>query len=43
MNSSYWFELAVVFGLTAVGTILLTEEEAKWRRAAQVLLTARSR
>ncbi|MBM3855689.1 MAG: DUF2207 domain-containing protein [Verrucomicrobia bacterium] len=35
----YWFELAVVFGLTAVGNILLGHFEAgrpKWRRVLKV-------
>jgi len=35
VNSPYWFEVAVVFGLTAVGNILLGQWEAgtpKWRR-----------
>ena len=35
MNSPYWFEVAVFFGLTAVGTILMGHWEAgtpKWRR-----------
>jgi hypothetical protein len=35
MNSPYWFEVAVIFGLTAVGTILMghwEEGTPKWRR-----------
>ncbi len=41
MNSPYWFELAVVFGLTAVGNILLghfEEGKPKWRRVLKVFL-----
>ena len=35
MNSPYWFEVAVIFGLTTVGTILMgywEEGTPKWRR-----------
>lgn len=41
MNSSYWFEVAVICGLTAVGTILLGHFEAgtpKWRRVLKLVL-----
>ena len=41
MNSPYWFELAVVFGLCAVGGIALQpfgEGEPKLRRIVKVLL-----
>ncbi|MEO6246117.1 MAG: hypothetical protein ABIQ12_11855, partial [Opitutaceae bacterium] len=40
MNWPYWFELAVVFGLCAVGGILLGHFEAerpKWQRVLKVL------
>jgi hypothetical protein len=40
MNSPYWFELAVVFGLTSVGEILLghfEEGRPKWQRVCKVL------
>lgn len=39
MNSPYWFEVAVVCGLTAIGTILLgrfEEGTPKWRRVLKV-------
>lgn len=35
MNSPYWFEVAVIFGLTTVGNILMghwEEQTPKWRR-----------
>ncbi len=41
MNSPYWFELAVVFGLVALGNILLSgfaQCEPKGRRLAKLLL-----
>ena len=41
MNSPYWFELAVVFGLCAVGGIALQpfcECESKLRRIAKMFL-----
>ncbi len=41
LNSPYWFELAVMFGLTAIGGILLghfEERTPKWRRVTKVLL-----
>ena len=41
MNSPYWFELAVAFGLTCIGGIVLqsfAEGVPKWRRAAKMLL-----
>ncbi len=40
MNSPYWFELAVVFGITAVGGIFFghfEEHTPKWRRLAKLL------
>jgi hypothetical protein len=43
MNSPYWFEVAVVCGLTAIGTILLGHFEAgtpKWRRVLKVILAS---
>ncbi len=39
----YWFELAVIFGITAVGNILMGHFEAgvpKWRRVAKIFLMA---
>lgn len=39
MNSPYWFELAVVFGLTSIGGILLghfEEGRPKWQRVLKV-------
>lgn len=41
MNSPYWFELAVVFGLTSIGGILLghfEEGRPKWQRVVKVLM-----
>lgn len=41
MISPYWFEVAVVCGLTAIGTILLGHFEAgtpKWRQILKLLL-----
>ncbi len=41
MNSPYWFELAVVFGLTSIGGILLghfEEGRPKWQRVLKVLV-----
>jgi hypothetical protein len=41
MNSPYWFEVAVICGLTAVGTILLghfEERTPKWRRVLKLLV-----
>jgi len=43
MNSPYWFELAVVFGLTCIGGILFqafAECESKLRRIAKVIVGA---
>ncbi len=43
MNSPYWFELAVVFGLTGIGGIVFqafAECESKLRRIAKVLVGA---
>jgi len=40
LNSPYWFELAVIFGITAVGGILLghfEEGRPKWQRVTKVL------
>lgn len=41
MNSPYWFELAVVFGLICLGNIVLQAfavEESKWRRVAKLVV-----
>ena len=41
MNSPYWFELAVTFGLVAIGGILFApfaERVPKWRRIGKLLL-----
>jgi len=41
LNSPYWFEVAVVFGLTAVGGIVLSafaEQESRWRRLVKLLI-----
>ena len=41
MNSPYWFELAVMFGLICVGNITLApfaEGIPKWRRVAKMFL-----
>ena len=41
MNSPYWFELAVVFGLTSIGGIVFqafAECESKLRRITKVLV-----
>lgn len=41
LNSPYWFEIAFVCGLTAVGTILMghfEERTPKWRRVAKLAL-----
>jgi hypothetical protein len=41
VNSPYWFEAAVVFGLTCIGNIVLQAfavHEAKWRRLAKMFL-----
>ena len=41
MNSPYWFELAVVFGLVGLGNIVLPAfavKEPKWRRVAKMIL-----
>lgn len=43
MNSPYWFELAVIFGLTAVGSIFFghfEEHTPKWRRVTKLLALA---
>jgi hypothetical protein len=43
MNSPYWFEVAVVFGLTTVGNILMArwaEGVPKWRRIAKAIFFA---
>ena len=41
MSFGYWFELAVAFGLTGIGGIVLqpfAEGVPKWRRVAKMLL-----
>lgn len=41
MNSPYWFEVAVVCGLVAIGTILMGHWEAgtpKWRRILKIFI-----
>lgn len=41
LNSPYWFEVAVIFGITAVGNILMGHFEAgvpKWRRVLKIFL-----
>ncbi len=41
MNSPYWFEVAVVFGLTAFGAIYFghfEEHTPKWRRVLKLLI-----
>ena len=41
MNSPYWFEIAVVCVITAIGTILMGHWEAgtpKWRRILKIFL-----
>ncbi|MBI2498341.1 MAG: hypothetical protein HYV75_10675 [Opitutae bacterium] len=41
MNSSYWFEVAVMGVLIAIGNILLghfEEGKARWRRVAKVFI-----
>jgi hypothetical protein len=41
MNSPYWFELAVVFGLVGIGNIVLQGFavcEPKWRRVGKMFL-----
>jgi hypothetical protein len=41
LNSPYWFELAVLFGISAVGNILFGHFEEgvpKWRRVTKTLL-----
>ena len=41
MNSPYWFELAVSFGLMCIGNIVLqpfAEGVPKWRRVAKMFL-----
>ncbi len=43
MNSPHWFEVAVIFGLTAVGTILMghwEEGTPKWRRVLKPFVLA---
>lgn len=43
MNSPYWFEVAVVFGLVALGNILLAgfaQHESRSRRLAKMLIGA---
>ena len=43
MNSPYWFELAVVFGITAIGIIFFghfEERTPKWRRVVKLVLLA---
>ena len=42
MNSPYWFELAVMFGLMAVGNIVFgqfAEGQPKWQRVAKVVVS----
>jgi hypothetical protein len=41
LNSPYWFEVAVICGLTAVGTILMghwEERTPKWRRILKIFV-----
>ncbi len=41
LNSPYWFELAVIFGITAVGNIVMghfEERVPRWRRVLKILL-----
>ena len=43
MNSIYWFEVAVVMAITAVGTILMghwEEHTPKWRRVLKPFVIA---
>jgi len=43
LNSPYWFEVAVIFGITAVGNIVMGHFEAgvpKWRRVLKIFLIA---
>ncbi|MCX6951356.1 MAG: hypothetical protein NTV51_04110 [Verrucomicrobia bacterium] len=43
LNSPYWFELAVVFGLSWLGSILLSafaEQETRTRRIGKALIGA---
>ena len=43
LNSPYWFEVAVIFGITAVGNILMGHFEAgvpKWRRVLKIFVIA---
>ena len=43
MSSPHWFEVAVIFGLTAVGTILMghwEEGTPKWRRVLKPFVLA---
>lgn len=43
MNSPYWFEVAVVFALTAVGTIFFghfEERTPRWRRTLKPFVIA---
>lgn len=41
LNSPYWFELAVIFGITAIGSVFFghfEERTPKWRRVTKTLL-----
>lgn len=41
MNSPYWFELAVMFGLVCIGNIVLApfaSDVPKWRRVAKMFI-----
>jgi hypothetical protein len=41
MNSPYWFELAVMFGLVCIGNIVLqpfADGISKWRRVAKMFI-----
>ena len=43
MNSPYWFEVAVLFGLGCIGNIVFApfaEHDPKWRRVGKMFLGA---
>jgi hypothetical protein len=43
MNSPYWFEAAIMFGILAVGNILFAHfetETPRWRRVLKVFVSA---
>lgn len=43
MNSSYWFEIAIIFAIAAVGNILMGHFEQhtpKWRRVIKLFVIA---